>query len=53
MGELAALRRVRLESARRKQFLGTDRDQTGEEFITKRRHQLDKWRLTGLLASSG
>ncbi len=53
LGQLAALRRAKLESRRRKQFLGADRDESGREFTAKRARQLDNWRLTGLIAGPG
>ena len=53
IGQLAALRRIKLESQRRKEFQGTVRDETGDEFATKRRHQLDKWRLVGYVGGAG
>ena len=53
LGQLADLRRVKLDSKRKRQFMGTNRNGTGEEFANKRRQQLDKWRVVGYTGGSG
>ncbi len=53
MGQLAAMRRADLARQRKMQFQGTEQDITGDKFKTRRQQQLDKWRLTGLLAGAG
>jgi len=52
LGQLAALRRVQLDSQRKREFKGTGHNQPGEDFANKRRRQLDKWRVTGHIAGS-
>ena len=53
IGQLAALRRIKLDSERKRQFKGKGHDVTGEGFANKRRLQLEKWRKTGIIADSG